>query len=182
MGKVYFVRHGETEWNIECKVCGRTDSPLTARGYEQARETGRVIKERIDAGEMHVDVILASPLSRAYNTAMEISKAIGIPVRVEPRLIEHNFGNLEGGDKDSAEFFKAKATFADRHGSGESNLQVAQRIYNLLDELRADEEHTYLLVAHNGIARVVNSYFHDLTNEEFASFSLQNAEVLENEF
>ncbi len=48
-------------------------------------------------------------------------------------------------------------------------MQLAQRIYNLLDELRQEENKTYLLVAHNGIARVVESYFYDMTNEEYAA-------------
>ena len=62
----------------------------------------------------------------------------------------------------------SKTCFADRYDGGESMLQLAQRIYNLLDELRDQPDKTYLLVAHNGIARVVESYFHDMTNEEYA--------------
>ena len=55
------------------------------------------------------------------------------------------------------------------HEGGESTLRLAQRIYNLLDEIREEsDEKTYILVAHNGIARVVQSYFHDMTNEEYA--------------
>ncbi|MBQ1491073.1 MAG: histidine phosphatase family protein, partial [Blautia sp.] len=53
-----------------------------------------------------------------------------------------------------------------------------QRIYNLLDEIRQEEGKTYLLVAHNGIARFIESYFHDMTNEEFASFGVKNCEVV----
>ena len=40
MGHFYFVRHGQTVWNVENKICGATDSPLTEYGREQARETG----------------------------------------------------------------------------------------------------------------------------------------------
>lgn len=182
MGKIYFVRHGQSEMNVEARVCGVTNSPLTARGCEQAQETARMIKARIDAGEMRIDEILASPLERAYNTAMAISEATGIPVRVEPRLIEQNYGKWEGECKDTPEFFHAKATFANHNGGGESNMRVAQRIYNLLDDLRQDTDRTYLLAAHNGIGRIVYSYFHDMENEEFAAFTLNNAEVMENEF
>ena len=62
---------------------------------------------------------------------------------------------------------------------GESMLQLAQRIYNLLDELRDQPDKTYLLVAHNGIARVVESYFHDMTNEEYALAGIRNCELVE---
>ena len=41
MSKLYFVRHGESEWNVADKICGRTDIPLTKRGHEQAEETGK---------------------------------------------------------------------------------------------------------------------------------------------
>mgnify|MGYP002247444495 CR=1 FL=1 len=61
-------------------------------------------------------------------------------------------------------------------------LQLAQRIYNLLDELRDQPDKTYLLVAHNGIARVVESYFHDMTNEEYAAFGVANCAVVRYEF
>ena len=54
-------------------------------------------------------------------------------------------------------------------------LRLAQRIYTLLDDVRADADPTYLLVAHNGISRMVESYFRDMDNGEFASFGIRNA-------
>ena len=62
-------------------------------------------------------------------------------------------------------------------------LHLAQRVYNLLDELKADPEgKTYLLVAHNGIARAVESYFRSMSNEEYASFGVKNCAVLSYEW
>ena len=130
MHNIYFARHGETVWNVENKICGMTDSPLTEKGRQQARELGRKVRE--------------------------------------PR--------------DGAEFRISKTHFADRYGDGESMMQLAQRIYNLLDELRQDEDKTYLLVAHNGIARVVESYFHDMTNEDYAAAGIKNCEMVEYRF
>lgn len=46
MSKLYFVRHGESEWNVADKICGRTDIPLTKRGHEQAEETGKRLWQR----------------------------------------------------------------------------------------------------------------------------------------
>ena len=52
-----------------------------------------------------------------------------------------------------------------------------------MDDLKKESgEKTYLLVAHNGISRVVNSYFHDMTNEEYAAFGIKNCEILKYEF
>ena len=178
MHNLYFTRHGETVWNVENKICGMTDSPLTARGRAQAAALGAHVR---DSG-VHIDEILYSPLSRAADTALAIAEATGIPARPEPRLREQCFGRYEGTPRDGAEFKVSKTHFADRYSGGESMLQLAQRIYDLLDELRADESKTYLLVAHNGIARVVRSYFYDMTNEEYAAFGIRNCEFVEYTF
>ena len=149
MHTLYFTRHGETVWNVENKICGMTDSPLTERGRQQARKLGEAVK----ASGVHIDEILYSPLSRAADTAMAIAEATGLPARCEPRLREQCFGKYEGTPRNGGEFRVSKTHFADRYDGGESMMQLAQRIYNLLDELKADTGKTYLLVAHNGIAR-----------------------------
>lgn len=178
MHNIYFTRHGETVWNVENKICGMTDSPLTARGQQQARQLGELVR---DSG-LHIDEILYSPLSRAADTAKAIAAATGLPARCEPRLREQCFGKYEGTPRDGAEFRISKTHFADRYDGGESMMQLAQRIYNLLDELRQDENKTYLLVAHNGIARVVESYFHDMTNEEYSAAGIKNCELVKYRF
>ena len=178
MKSVYFVRHGESQWNIEDKICGVTDSPLTEKGHQQAIETGKAI---LKAG-IRADGVLCSPLRRAAATARHISDLTGLPLREEPRLIEQAFGVWEGSSpRNSAAFFRAKQNFIDSFGGGESMFRVAQRIYNLLDELKLDE-HTYILVAHNGIARFVKSYFQDMGNEEFAAFGVKNGEICRFDF
>ena len=178
MHNIYFARHGETVWNVENKICGMTDSPLTEKGRQQARELGRKVRE----SGVRIDEILYSPLSRAADTAKAVAAATGLPARCEPRLREQCFGKYEGTPRDGAEFRISKTHFADRYDGGESMMQLAQRIYNLLDELRQDENKTYLLVAHNGIARVVESYFHDMTNEEYSAAGIKNCELVEYRF
>ena len=157
---VYFARHGETVWNVENKICGMTDSPLTEKGRAQAAQLGEAVKN----SGIVLDEILYSPLSRAADTALAVAAATGLPA---PR--------------NSPEFTAAKMQFADRYTDGESMLQLAQRIYNLLDELKQDDK-TYLLVAHNGIARVVESYFHNMTNAEYAAFGIKNCELRKFDF
>ena len=70
MGHFYYVRHGQTVWNVENKICGATDIPLTPLGYEQARELG----EEILRQGLKIDKILYSPLIRAKETARQISE------------------------------------------------------------------------------------------------------------
>ena len=178
MHTLYFVRHGQTIWNVENKICGATDIALTDLGHQQAIETRKkILEEGIQADE-----ILYSPLVRAAETARHISEVTGIPARMEPRLIEQDFGKWESTPRDGAGFRKAKEQFLSRFEGGESMLQVAQRIYNLLDDLKAEKEKTYILVAHNGIARVVQSYFYEMTNEEYAFFGVRNCAVVRYEF
>lgn len=172
MGKLYFTRHGQTIWNVENKVCGATDIELTALGHEQAIELGERVRK------LPIQEILASPLIRAKNTAEHISEISGIPMRVEEALREQNFGIYEAGPRDSKEFLEAKSQFVNHFETGESMLMAAERVYALLDRL-SKEDKTYLLVAHNGIARVVHSYFHDMTNEEYAKHSIKNCELVE---
>ncbi len=177
MGKLYFVRHGQTIWNVENKICGATDIALTELGHQQAVETG----EKILAEGITADEILYSPLVRARDTALHIAEITGIPARVEPRLIEQNFGRFESTARDGQEFQLAKRQFISTYEGGESMFRLAQRIYNLLDDLKADGR-DFIIVAHNGIARVVNSYFHEMTNEEYAAFGVKNCEIREFEF
>ncbi|HBA97388.1 MAG TPA: histidine phosphatase family protein [Lachnospiraceae bacterium] len=175
MGYLYFTRHGETTGNTENKVCGATDTELTGLGKKQAMELGIRIKEDKD---IIIDEIIASPLKRARETAGFIAEAIDTPMHTDRRIIEQNFGKYEGMDRRSDEFKEAKHHFADNYSDGESMLKVAQRVYNFLDEIKKDKNKTYLVVAHNGIARIVHSYFFDETNEEFADYSIQNCELL----
>lgn len=178
-GHLYFVRHGQTVWNVEDKICGATDSPLTEKGRMQAKEVAeQILKEGI-----HIDKIIYSPLSRARDTAMEISGVIGVPAVMEPLLIEQNFGKWEGtSPRNAAEFMEAKGCFAQNYEGGESMLRLCQRIYNLIDRIKMDSEQVYLLVAHNGISRTVESYFRDMTNEEYASFGVKNCEIRRYDF
>lgn len=179
MGCVYFVRHGQTVWNVENKICGVTDSELTELGHAQAVETGK----RILTDGIKADEILYSPLVRAAETARHISEITGIPARMEPRLKEQNFGKWESTPRDGKDFMVAKREFCCRYDGGESMLRVAQRIYNLLDELKAQsDKKTYILVAHNGISRVVQSYFYEMTNDEYAAFCVKNCAVVRYEF
>ena len=176
MAHLYFTRHGQTDWNVANKICGATDVALTELGHQQARELGKKILEE----KLQIDEILYSPLLRAKDTAIEVSQITGIPAYEEIRLIEQNFGKYEATARNGAEFQEMKKSFVNHFGSGETMLHLAQRIYNLLDDIKAKSDNkTYMLVAHNGIARVVHSYFYDMTNEEYAAFGIRNCEIRE---
>ena len=179
MGCVYFTRHGQTVWNVENKICGATDIELTELGHNQAIELGKFIS----SSGIKIDEILYSPLIRAAETARHISEESKIPCRMEMRLKEQNFGKYESTPRNSEEFRKAKENFIYDFEGGETMFHLCQRVYNLLDDIKKESnEKTYLLVAHNGISRIIESYFRNMTNEEFASFGIKNCEVKKYDF
>lgn len=179
MAHIYFTRHGQTVWNVENKICGATDIELTQLGHQQAIALG----EEIVRQGLQIDEILYSPLVRAAETARHISEVTKIPMRMEARLKEQNFGKYESTPRNGAEFAEMKTHFINHFEGGETMLHLAQRIYNLLDDIKAEGENkTYLLVAHNGIARVIHSYFYDMENEEYAKFGIKNCEIRKYEF
>jgi len=121
-------------------------------------------------------------LSRAADTAKHIAEITGVPLRVEQRLKEQNFGKYESTPRHGEEFEEAKQNFIYDFDGGETMLQMAARIYSLLDELKEQTDKTYLLVAHNGISRIVQSYFYNMSNEEFAAFGIKNCQIVEYEW
>ena len=168
--KLYVARHGETPWNAEGKICGRTDLPLTERGQAQAR----ALAERM--AEAAIDRIIASPMIRAQQTAAAVSERLGIPVQTDPRLIEQDFGIYEGLDRNDPGFLENKRQFAYRYPGGESMMDVAYRIYGLIEDLKGKyPDENILLVCHGGVCRVVRTYFEDMTNEAYFRYSEINA-------
>lgn len=85
------VRHGSTNWNLEKRVQGQTDIPLNAEGRAQ----GRLLADRLNNEKW--DVIYSSDLSRAAETANIVATALGgVPVILDERLREVNYGQKEG--------------------------------------------------------------------------------------
>ena len=175
--KLYIVRHGQCEWNALHKVCGSTDSPLTEIGRAQAIETAALIAEMTK--DHPIDLIIASPLSRALDTGKAIQKACGgVPLIVDDRLREINFGDNEGRDTRDSDFQDEKRIFPRRHPNGESMLLFTHRVYGFLEDIRTRyPDKVILLACHNGICRAAYSYFYDMTNEEFMSYIVKNATV-----
>ncbi|MFZ5975872.1 MAG: histidine phosphatase family protein [Bacillota bacterium] len=93
--KLILTRHGETEWNLMRKTQGATDTALTETGREQARLLARRLRG------IKIDVIYASCMSRAMETAHIIAHEVGAPVVSEPDLKEYGFGLWEGQHIDS---------------------------------------------------------------------------------
>lgn len=174
---VYVVRHGLTDWNKKSLIQGRIDIPLNEEGIEQAKQT----KEKL--ARVHLDLVFCSPLTRAKQTAEIIVSGRDIPIIIEPRIQEEYYGELEGEPRSGERYLSQKRSFFKRYPGGEGYLDVVGRVYPFLNEIKAShKEKDILLVCHGGMSRIVNSYFLDMTNEEFVEFGLDNCEVRKYEF
>lgn len=170
--KLYTVRHGETEWNIVNRICGRTDIPLTENGVEQAKETAEKLKGT------HIDLVLVSPMQRARQTADVICQALGLTYETDARLLEQDYGIYEGGHRFAPEYLACKRNFFYSFETGESTAQLAHRVFGLVDELKEKyPDKSVLLVCHGGVCRMVHMYFHYLDNEGFNAYRIPNAGV-----
>lgn len=178
MKKIYFTRHGVTELNQLDLVCGSTNPHLAEEGHAQAEKLGVKISEKLRSGDIELDGIIASPYIRTRETAEHIAKHTGLSIETDVRVREQDFGKYENTPRSGKDYNYDKTQFAVNFGHGESRLFCAQRIYNFLDEMK-NREGTYLVVAHNGILRVVKSYFEDMQNEDFATFTTENCELQE---
>jgi probable phosphoglycerate mutase len=93
---IFLIRHGQTEFNVERRLQGRMDSPLTAIGVEQARRMGRVLKSYA-AFESKPWMVVSSPLGRTLRTAEIVCETMGLdcPIETDLRLAEIDIGGWE---------------------------------------------------------------------------------------
>ena len=159
---IVFVRHGETDWNVEGRLQGQRDIPLNANGRAQARRNGEVIAGNIP--EAAGFDFVASPLWRARET-MEIARAaMGLDPRayeVDPRLVEITFGELEGFTYQDIES-RAPGWLRTRDANkweflppgGESYKMLSARIVAWLETVRRP----LVVVAHGGVGRVLRAH------------------------
>ncbi len=149
MTEILFVRHGETDWNVERRVQGHTDRPLTANGEAQARALAAELRdERLDA-------VYASDLVRARETARAVAAEHGLEVEELPELREKHFGTWEGLlDTEIRERFPDASTGP--WGDSETSEEVSERILAALHEIaRRHPEGRVLVVSHGGPLRAV---------------------------
>jgi probable phosphoglycerate mutase len=156
---VYFVRHGQTEWNAQKRLIGNKDLPLTDLGRRQAADAGTCLgwlNGRVSALDF-----IAGPLLRTRQT-MEILRAeLGLDVgsyRQDERLKEVDYGQWEGrtwaqiGDSDPSNFQRREADpYGFVHPGGESYARLGDRVRAFLETLTKDA----CIVSHGGVCRTV---------------------------
>ena len=167
MKRLYFIRHGESQFNIERRFAGRTDTPLTDEGRKQAKKAGQ------NARKLQIDLIVSSPLSRAYETAKIIAVEIGYPevsIEINPLLIERDYGSLSG-----------KIWAPDIDLDGIADIETAEglikRGLEALASLRQIEVDNVLVVSHGSIGSAIRH--HILQTISFSDDDrIPNAEIV----
>lgn len=157
-------RHGETDFNAAGRMQGHLDSALTEVGWNQARFAAPAL------ARFAPDLVVASDLHRATDTATVLTEAIGVPLRIDKRLRETHLGEwqgLTGAEVDEhtpgeRERWRTDATWAPP--GGESRIDVAERAQEVVtDLLREPEEYdTVLLAAHGGLIVALTARLLDL--------------------
>ena len=174
--KIYSTRHGQTSYNKQETILGTTDIELDETGEKQAL----MLAEKI--AEMNcIDIIIASPMKRAMRTARAVAERCGLEIITEERLREWDYGLFEGRSRFTEGFAENKTEFGVRMGkSGESLLQLSHRVYSALDDIiKAHSGKNVLIVSHGGVCRVIETYFHDMTTEQFSNWFMDNCGLIE---
>ncbi len=152
---LYFVRHGESEANAARRFAGRTDSPLTERGREQAKAVAEAL------AKVHFDRLVSSPLSRCRDTALVIARRQQLPVDLERDLVEIDVGEKTGLPFDEV---RGLPEWSDdgfvAWPRGESLDQVLERAHRVITRIAAENAgQRVLIVGHGGVTRILMSHF-----------------------
>lgn len=167
MTTIHFVRHGETVWHHENRYAGISDIALTDLGHRQA------VTLAAWAATAGVDRVLCSDLSRAVQTAERSAEAVGVPLAVDARLREVDFGRAEGmtGSEMVTAFPSERQRFLLAPASsplpgGESGAAAVERAGTVLVELAASGD-VVLIVAHTTLGRLLLCHLLGLPLNEY---------------
>ena len=155
--RILAIRHGETLWNVDSRIQGHLDIGLNDTGRRQAERLGMALKDE------PIAAIYASDLSRAYDTALAVSRHTGVPVQAEPGLRERSFGEFEGRTfaeietelpEQAQRWRQRDPTFTP--AGGESLLMLEARVLSVAARLAAQHPGEQIaLFAHGGVMDIL---------------------------
>lgn len=150
---IYLIRHGQTEWNVQKRIQGREDIPLSEEGRLQAERCSRAFSGR------ELAAVLSSPLSRAVDTAKVIAAAANTTVSADNRLIERDFGAISGT-------VLSDVYAIEQYEDIESVPDTAERMLSALEEYAENFNKDFAAVSHGGS---INSVLKTLSDGAFGS-------------
>jgi len=167
--KIYIARHGETTWNAEGRIQGRSDPALSSRGYAQSLALLEQLKGR------SISALYTSTLQRSIQTAQPIASYFGLPIRRQAELNEITFGILEGkllfhfDEELKAEWNRFKDNrFTYRIPGAENYADVSSRVKPFMERLlREHKEQEVLIVGHRVVNRLLIGMLMEYPIERF---------------
>ena len=179
---LYFVRHGETDWNAEGRLQGQKDIPLNDVGRVQAEEVGRKLTDF--ARRPEDCAYIASPMTRTRETMEILRAAMGLHppyYKTDERLRELTFGAWEG-------FTWREVVAREPHGAkkrsankwhfvppdGESYAMLWDRVAPAIAAVERDT----VMVSHGGVARVLIAHLGGISIDEAAEMNIWQGRVL----
>lgn len=155
----YFIRHGQTDWNLRNLIMGQMDIPLNKYGVQQAQHAAEKLQN------ITIRAIVTSPLLRAHQTASIIAEKLQLPMIVHADLKEAHFGQQEGRQKND-DFWYDRWKNGECHG-GESYETFNTRIVRGMHEILSSHAGPVLIVAHGGLYMTIREMLqahHDISN------------------
>ena len=170
--EIYMVRHGKTDWNVVHKLQGRVDTSLNELGINEAKEVSKKLKD------IEFTDILVSPLKRAIETCENITNK---PYKIDERLIERAFGDLEGTPVTMDSIKKHwDYKLNDNEGGMETLHDLLKRLEGFVNDLKKyDDNSRILIVSHACTIKAIryNMVGYD-ENTDFLDFYLENGDVV----
>jgi probable phosphoglycerate mutase len=174
--KIYIARHGETTWNVEGRIQGRSDPGLSPKGYEQSLALLEQMKDK------PISAIYTSTLQRSIFTAQPIAQYLSLPIQKQPELDEIAFGILEGkllyhfDEELKREWDRFKDNrFTYRIPEAENYSDVGSRIKPFVERLlRSHEEQEVLIVGHRVVNRLLIGMFLEIPFEKVLKIEQTN--------
>ena len=183
MPRIFFIRHGLTDWNAAARLQGSTDIPLNDIGRRQARGNGFKLQDLI--GDAAGYDFVAGPLSRTVETMRLVRTSMGLEpddFRRDPELVEVGFGDWEGkrwvelreSDPAGVEaYLAAPLNFAPPNGEGYGGAH--DRAVRWLESVTQDT----VVVSHGGISRVLRGYLLGMPEPEIVQLKVPQDKVME---
>ena len=165
--------NGETEYNAKGLTQGQLDIPLNENGINQAKMLCEKLKNE------KIDIIYASPLARAKQTAEIINSAHNVEIVLDDRLMEFYAGVRQGQDfyswsQDRIDAFRAHP----EDFGAESNIDFFTRVVEFFSEIE-DSDKNILIVSHGGVGCILMSYFNGIpVDGNYLSFEIPNGQPL----
>lgn len=155
--RIIAIRHGETTWNVDTRIQGHLDIPLSANGRWQAERLAEALRDE------PITAIYASDLTRAWETAQYVGRATGVELTKEIGLRERDFGDFEGKTFAEIEVLMPEQSLRwrkrDPHfypAGGESLVALRTRVMEAAERLAAQHPGEQIaLVGHGGVMDVL---------------------------